>query len=100
MDLTTFGKNPAAETLVRILNKLENKKISNKICSAVEDFRITVKGLKDVSDKKIRKKLLFLTKDTAKSVIENLDVPDEVKSYTLNVETGMFREALYEMCRL
>lgn len=91
MDPTTFGSFPAAITLINILNKDENKKLSKKVCSYIADFKETLDGLKDIKESKIRRKMFFLWKKESERIIKGTSLPDEVKSYTLNVEATFFK---------
>jgi hypothetical protein len=91
MDSTTFGSFPAARTLIDILNKDENIKLASKVCSYIADFKETLDGLKDIKDSKIRNKMSHLWKEECERVIKGTSLPDDVKSYTLNVEATFFK---------
>jgi hypothetical protein len=87
---TTFGSFPAAKTLIDILNKEGNKKISNKVCSTINKFKNTLNELKSIKNKRVRIQTAILWKVEAISIIEELEVSDEVKRFALNVESAFF----------
>jgi len=94
---TTFGSFPAAIILADILNKVDDKRITHKICSLIADYKAAIDELKKIDDLGIRKRFLFLWKAISVQKIESLNFPDNVKSFTLNVESKFFKEAMKDL---
>ena len=92
MSLTTFGFFEGAIKLAEILNKYEDAKMANKVCSAISDFDNTLRALKSVDNKRVMKRICYLWEAEAKDIIEKLQFPEEVKSFALNVESTIFKK--------
>jgi adenylosuccinate synthase len=94
MDETTLGSFPAAKILIDILNRIDKKHLSHKVCSAISDYKNTIDEINKISDCSIRKKLLFVWRNEGVSIIETMKLPDNVKSFMRNIESKIFRESM------
>jgi hypothetical protein len=90
MKETTFGSFPAAKILAGLLDK--NKKAAHKISSITNDFESTLAELKAIKTRRIRKKIMLLWLDKTRSNVEQLNIPDEIKKFTLNVISTIFKK--------
>lgn len=93
---TTLGSFPAAVTLIDILNKEGDKKVANKVCSAINRFRNALKELKGIKDKRVRVQSAMLWKSKAMATITELQISDDVKRFALNVEAAFFTVSIKE----
>ena len=96
MDIKTFGNSKAAQTLVKILNELDDPKIASKVSYLFHSYNTGLKSIKDIKDRKVRRDLLLMWKNKFIKTVGNKDLPKEVQSYLLNIITRGYKIIMRE----
>jgi len=91
LDPYTFGDSDAAVTLAKILSQTGYEKYCRKVSTKYHEFCETIWEITDIRNIHIRSYILnLLMKDNRESV-EKLNLPEDVKSYLLNVMNRVYK---------
>lgn len=95
MDRYTFGDSQAAQNLITdILNKPEYSKYSKRVAHLLGKQGVILKAVAIIQDETIRKATLKMWHDHFAQLCS--DLPEIVRTHTLCVETGWYRQLLKE----
>ena len=91
LDPHTFGDSPAAVTLAEILSQDGYEKIRTKAAAKYNFFCETMWKIFEIKDMPIRAHLFSLVMKDSREKVNAMNVPDEVKSFLLNVMHKTYR---------
>ena len=91
IDLYTFGNSDAAITLAKILSQAGYERCRKKAATKFREFCTIMKQLDKIDDISIRVVLSKLLMENARNSVKFLKIPEEVKSYLLNVMNAVYK---------
>lgn len=95
VELGTFGKTKAAINLARILDELNNKKITQLVGRTWDEYRSILKSIiEEISVAGHACFLINLFHDYTQGKIKSKNFPKEVESHFLNIVMVEFRKAI------
>lgn len=97
LDPTTFGKSPACEILVEMMNADVIPVIEkHRMLSFITDCALSAKHIGTIRHQGVRESTMILVRDSRINRVDNFDYPLKFKTYLKNVITYIFRKNLEE----
>lgn len=87
-----FGNTEPARTLVKLLNKKENKKCRKYISRRINDYNAGLKEIFKLEDENFKVTLAELWLSHCRTTLANSKTPYEIVTFTKNVMTIRFRD--------
>jgi len=91
LDPYTFGDSPAAITLAKILSQQGYEKYCRRAARKHHEFCETVWVIHSIKNVSIRSHLLNLLMKENRENVEKINLPEDVKSYLLNVMNKVYK---------
>ena len=90
-----LGDSPAANELIKILNKLNDKKMRRKVSSIFKRYAYDMKRIQFIDDNHTRALVSVLLRKHALDVIEDtLYFPQEIKFFMKNMVITLYKQYL------
>lgn len=90
LELNTFGNSDCAQNLVKILNELNDKKVTTNISRFLTSNNKIIHVLSNIEDNEVQQTLYQLYKSSLSQV--DIKVPEKIKTHAINVLVGRLRD--------
>lgn len=100
MDKCTFSNTPAAQNLIKILEKESNPKIASRVAKFVSKYSRYLGASTYIPDKTVRESTLLMWRGRFINHVEKMELPQDIKTYILNIMAYQFRKCMKEGQRI
>ena len=99
IDKNTFGKSKAAEVLTKLLNEVGDEKLSRRVCRLFTMYSQGARAIVNaVEDPHLRHSLASLWCEREKQKVLRATMPEDIRSYLLNIEVAVLRDIRKSCC--